>query len=60
VALVPQGDVDAAVAQIRRLLDDRQARASQAARGAGVYQSHFTMALTVARLRAAAALPVPA
>ena len=60
VALVPQGDVDAAVAQIRRLLDDRQARASQAGRGAGVYQSHFAMALTVARLRAAAALPVPA
>jgi hypothetical protein len=60
VSLVQQGDVDAAVAQIRRLLDDRQARASQAVRGADVYQSHFAMALTVARLRAAAALPVPA
>ena len=59
-ALVPQGDVDAAVAQIRRLLDDRDAREAQARRGAEVYRSHFAMELTVARLRAAAAVPVPA
>lgn len=59
-ALVPQGDVDAAVAQIRRLLDDRHARDAQAKRGAEVYRSHFAMELTVARLRATTATPVPA
>jgi glycosyltransferase involved in cell wall biosynthesis len=60
VTLVTQGDVDAAVAQIRRLLDDRQARAAQAARGADAYRSQFALELTVARLRDAAALPVTA
>ena len=60
VTLVQQGDVDAAVVQIRRLLDDRQARTSQARKGAEVYRSHFAIELTVARLRAAAASPVPA
>jgi glycosyltransferase involved in cell wall biosynthesis len=60
VTLVPQGDVDAAVAELRRLLDDRQARSAQAARGTETYRTHFAMELTVARLRAAAAVPVPA
>jgi glycosyltransferase involved in cell wall biosynthesis len=58
VALVQHGDVDAAVTQIRRLLDDRAARALQAKRGQDVYRSHFAMELTVARLREAAAVPV--
>jgi glycosyltransferase involved in cell wall biosynthesis len=60
VTLVQQGDIDAAVAQIRRVLDDRQARATQARRGADVYALHFAMELTVARLRVATAVPVPA
>lgn len=56
VTLVPQGDVNAAVTQIRRLLDDRIVRAAQARRGQDVYRAQFAMALTVARLRAAAAV----
>jgi glycosyltransferase involved in cell wall biosynthesis len=59
-ALVPQGDAAAAVAQIRRLLDDRAARAAQAARGREAYRSHFALELTIARLRLGAALPVSA
>lgn len=58
--LVPQGDIDAAVTQIRRLLDDRAARRAQAQRGHDAYQRHFAIEQTVARLRPAAALPVPA
>jgi hypothetical protein len=58
--LVQHGDVNAAVAQIRRLLDDRAARTVQATRGHDVYQSHFALNLTVARLRETAALRVPA
>lgn len=58
--LAPQGDVAAAVAQIRRLLDDRTARKLQAERGRDAYERHFAMDLTVATLRAAAASPVPA
>jgi glycosyltransferase involved in cell wall biosynthesis len=60
VALVPRGDVSAAVAQIRRLLDDRAARNAQARRGLEAYRAHFDMALTVARLRTGTALPVMA
>lgn len=60
VALVPQGDVSAAVAQLRRLLDDRAGRASQGQRGLDVYRSQFAIELTIARLRERAALPVPA
>ena len=60
VALVPQGDVSAAVAQLRRLLDDRGVRASQGQRGLDVYRSQFAIELTIARLRQPAALPVPA
>jgi len=56
VALVERGDVDAAVARIRRLLDDRVARGVQAKRGQDVYRSHFALDLTVGRLREAAAL----
>jgi glycosyltransferase involved in cell wall biosynthesis len=60
VILVPQGNADAAVTEIRRLLDDRQARTAQAARGLEAYRLQFAMEHTVARLRAAAAIPVPA
>jgi glycosyltransferase involved in cell wall biosynthesis len=60
VALVPPGNVPAAVTEIRRLLDDRPARDAQAARGLEAYRSHFAMELTVARLRAATAVTVPA
>jgi glycosyltransferase involved in cell wall biosynthesis len=60
VVLAPQGDVDAAVTQIRRLLDDRAARRTQAERGRDAYERHFAMELTVARLRAPATSPVPA
>ena len=60
VALIDRGDVDAAVARIRRLLDDRAARGDQAARGRDVYRTEFAIELTVARLRQAVALPVPA
>lgn len=60
VVLAPHGDAAAAVAQIRRLLDDRIARKTQAERGRDTYERHFAMDLTVARLRAAAAIPVPA
>jgi hypothetical protein len=60
VVLAPHGDAAAAVAQIRRLLDDRIARQTQAERGRDTYERHFAMDLTVARLRAAAAIPVPA
>ena len=60
VALVPRGDVGAAVATIRRLLDDRIVRAAQARRGQDVYRAHFALDVTIAHLRAAAAVPVPA
>ena len=60
VVLAPQGDTDAAVAQIRRLLDDRTARRAQAERGGDAYERHFALELTLARLRADAALEVPA
>jgi hypothetical protein len=59
-ALVPQGEVNATVAQIRRLLDDRGIRAGQGQRGLDVYRSQFALELTIARLREPAALPVPA
>jgi len=58
VVLVQRGDIAAAIAQIRRLLDDRTIRTSQAQRGHEIYRSHFAMELTVARLRETAALPV--
>jgi hypothetical protein len=48
------------VAQIRRFLDDRTARNTQAERGRDAYERHFAMDLTVARLRAAAVTAVPA
>jgi glycosyltransferase involved in cell wall biosynthesis len=60
VALVPQGHVDAAVTQIRRLLDDRQARTAQGSRGLEVYRAQFAIELSIARLRALSAVPVPA
>ena len=60
VTLVPPGNADAAVTEIRRLLDDRQARNAQATRGLEAYRSHFAIDITVGRLRAAAALTVPA
>lgn len=60
VTLVQNGDVDAAIAQIRRLLDDRQARAEQARRGGEAYRSQFALELTVAKLRAPAAFTVQA
>ena len=60
VVLAPQGDTDTAVAQIRRFLDDRAARKTQAERGRDAYERHFAMDLTVARLRAAAVTAVPA
>ena len=53
-------ETPAAVTEIRRLLDDRPARGTQAARGLEAYRSQFAMELTVARLRAATALTVPA
>ena len=60
VVLAPQGDTGAAVAQIRRLLDDRAARKTQADRGRDAYERYFAMDQTVARLRATAGAPVPA
>ena len=60
VVLAPHGDAAAAVAHIRRLLDDRIARNTQAERGRDAYERHFAMDVTVARLRAAAVMPVPA
>lgn len=58
VVLAPQGDVDASVAHIRRLLDDRSAQRTQAERGRDAYEQHFAMDLTVAQLHSAAPSPV--
>jgi glycosyltransferase involved in cell wall biosynthesis len=60
VVLTPQGDADAAVAHIRRLLDDRTARRTQGERGSDAYAQHFAIDVTVARLRAVVPAPVPA
>lgn len=60
VVLAPRGDTAAAVAHIRRLLDDRTARRAQAERGGDAYEQHFAIDLTVARLRAVVPMPVPA
>lgn len=60
VVLVPQGDNDTAVAQLRRLLDDRAAQKTQAERGRDAYERHFAMDLTVDRLRATVVSAVPA
>ena len=60
VVLAPHGDTAASVAQIRRMLDDRAARRAQAARGADAYARHFAIEVTLACLRADAAIPVPA
>jgi hypothetical protein len=51
VALAPAGDVHAFVDAIDRLLRDRSARETLAARGADVYASHFSMPRTIAVLR---------
>jgi glycosyltransferase involved in cell wall biosynthesis len=60
VVLAGRGQAGAAVAGIRRLLDDAAARQSQGARGRDAYVRHFAMALTIARLRVTAPVPVPA
>jgi glycosyltransferase involved in cell wall biosynthesis len=60
LVLAPHGDTETAVAQIRRLLDDRTARTAQAERGADAYERYFAIERTLARLRATEALPVPA
>lgn len=60
VVLTPRRGTDAAIGEIRRLLDDRAARSAQAARGRDVYVRHFSMELTTATLRSAAPARIPA